>query len=133
MAMWLPVAPWERRALIGFIALGVILLAVRPLRITLEDWRHQRLAAHGRLALGNVMKIEQPWYGGRRVRYRYLDADGRPHEGRIWHPAPPLDLPEGSAITVLYRRGEPGVSVPYPAARYQVSGRTMGRRTELAG
>lgn len=132
MALLLPVQPWERGALIGYISVGVMLLAVRPLRITLEDWRHQRLAAHGRFALGNVMKVEQTWYGGRRLRYRYLDADGRPHEGKIWHPAPPLDLPEGSAITVLYRRGEPSVSVPYPAARYLVSGRQRGRRAELA-
>ncbi len=128
MAMLLPVAPWERRALIGFVAIGVMLLAVRPLRITLEDWRHQRLAAHGRLALGNVLKIEAPWYGGRRLRYRYLDAEGRPHEGRVWHPAPPLDLPVGSAITVLYQRGEPGVSVPYPASRYESTARSHGRR-----
>ena len=133
MGLFLPVQPWERGALMGFIAAGIMLMAVRPLRITLEDWRHQRLAAHGRLALGNVLSIEQPWYGGRRVRYRYLDSDGRPHEGRIWHPAPPNDLPAGSAITVLYRRGEPGVSVPYPAARYHVSGLPLGRRQELVG
>ena len=129
MALLLPVQPWQRGALIGFVAIGVMLMVVRPLRITLEDWRHQRLAAHGRLALGNVLKIEQPWYGGRRLRYRYLDADGRPHEGRIWHPAPPLDLPEGSAITVLYRRGEPDVSVPYPAARYESTMRASARRS----
>ena len=128
MALLLPVQPWHRGALIGYVALGVMLLAVRPLRITLEDWRHQRLAAHGRLALGNVMAIEQPWYGGRRLRYRYLDADGRPHEGRVWHPSPPLDLPAGSAITVLYGRGEPDVSVPYPAARY-AAGDLVGSRS----
>ena len=138
MALLLPVQPWHRGALIGYVALGVMLLAVRPLRITLEDWRHQRLAAHGRLALGNVMSIEQPWYGGRRLRYRYLDADGRPHEGRVWHPSPPLDLPAGSAITVLYGRGEPDVSVPYPAARYastvsaQAASRT-GARHQAVG
>lgn len=128
VAVYLPVPPWQRGALIGYLAIGAMLLAIRPLRITLEDWRHQRLAAHGRLALGNVLKIEEPWYGGRRLRYRYLDDSGRPHEGRIWHPAPPLDLPVGSAITVLYHRAEPGVSVPYPAARYETTARPQNRR-----
>jgi hypothetical protein len=131
MAAWLPVAPWERRALLGFVALGVLLLAVRPLRITLEDWRHQRLAAHGRPALGNVLRIEQPWYGGSRLRYRYLDDQGRAYEGKVWHPAPPSELPVGSAITVLYRCGEPSVSVPYPAGRYRVA--RMGRGAFVSG
>ncbi|GEM_PF-4996008 len=133
MAYVLPVAPWERRALIGFMAAGIMLLAVRPLRITLEDWRHRRLAAHGRPVLGNVLKIEQPWYGGRCLRYRYLDNDGLPHEGRVWHAAPPADLPEGSAITVLYRRGEPSVSVPYPAARFEVTRPRAEQRSDRAG
>jgi hypothetical protein len=133
MGLFMPVQPWERGALIGFIAVGIILMALRPLRITLEDWRHQRLAANGHLALGNVLSIEEPWYGGRRVRYRYLDAEGRPHEGRIWHPAPPVELPAGSAVPVLYRRGEPAVSVPYPAARYQVAETSAARRHDLAG
>lgn len=133
MGVFFPVQPWERGALVGFMAVGVLLMAVRPLRITLEDWRHHRLAAHGRITLGNVLSIDEPWYGGRRVRYRYLDADGRPHEGRIWHPKPPVEFPAGSAITVLYRRGEPEVSVPYPAARYQVAGVPTSRRPEKTG
>lgn len=121
MAAWLPVAPWERRALIGFVATGVLLLAVRPLRITLEDWRHQRLVAHGRPALGNVLSVERPWFGGSRLRYRYLDEAGRAYEGKVWHPSAPPELPAGSAITVLYRHGAPSVSVPYPAGRYKVA------------
>lgn len=117
-----PVAPWERGALIGFLALGAVLMAFRPVRITLEDWRHQRLAAHGRLALGNLLEIEEAWFGGSRLRYRYLDEEGRAYEGRSWHPAPPSDLAAGTAVPVLYRRSTPSVSVPYPAARYRIAG-----------
>lgn len=121
MASFAPVTPWERRALIGFAALAVLPMLIRPLRITLEDWRHQRLASYGRKALGNVLAIERTWYGGAWVRYRYHDGEGKPHEGRVWHPAPPEDLLLGAAFPVLYRHGEPGISVPYPASRYEVT------------